>query len=107
MVLCFKLPAVPVIETVAVPLEAVLAAVRLRVLLEPVGFELKEALTPDGTPEEVRVTAPENPFTGTTVITVWPAAPPFAIVTAPGYAERLKFGTAAFTVRLKLVTAVC
>jgi hypothetical protein len=54
-------PAVPVIVTATVPEAAVLLAVRVRVLVDVVGFGLKEAVTPLGSAAAISVTLPENP----------------------------------------------
>ena len=87
-----KLPDVPVIVTVAVPVVAVLLAVRVRTLVDVVGFVPKVAVTPAGSPEADNVTLAEKPSTGLTVIVVVPPAPPCVMVTLPGEADRLKFG---------------
>ena len=101
-----KLPDVPVILTVNVPVVAVVLAVKDTVLVEVAGFGLNAAVTPDGTPEVARVTFPLNPFTGVIVIVLLPAVPPFAIVTALGAAKSVKLFTRAFTVRLMVVVEV-
>jgi hypothetical protein len=61
-------PDVPVIVTIAVPATAVELAVKVRVLLLVAGLELNAAVTPSGKPEAERVTAPEKPCNGVTVI---------------------------------------
>ncbi len=98
-------PDVPVTVTVTVPVAAVALAVRVRMLVEAAGFGLNEAVTPFGSPEAVSVTLPENPLTGVMVMVLVPLAPPCAMVTAFGEADRLKFG-GAFTVRLSGVVFV-
>ena len=103
VVVALRLPEVPVIVTVAVPAFAVLLAVRVSVLVEVAGFGLKEAVTPVGNPEAASVTLPENPPDGVMVIVLVPLAPPLAMVTELGEADRLKLCTEAFTVRLSVV----
>ena len=93
VVLALKLPEVPVMVTVAVPSFAVLLAVRVSVLVEVAGFGLNEAVTPFGNPEAASDTLPENPFTGVMVMVLVPLAPPLAMVTTFGEAERLKLCT--------------
>jgi hypothetical protein len=93
VVLAFRLPEVPVMVSVAVPSFAVLLAVRVSVLVEVAGFGLNEAVTPFGNPEAASDTLPENPFTGVMVMVLVPLAPPLAMVTAFGEAERLKLCT--------------
>jgi hypothetical protein len=63
-----RLPDVPEIVTVAVPKVAVLLAVSVRVLVEPVLVGTKEAVTPAGKPEAVKLTFAEKLPMGTTVI---------------------------------------
>ena len=57
-----RLPEVPVIVTVAVPVLAVLLAVRVSVLVLVALLGLNEAVTPLGRPEAARLTLPLNPF---------------------------------------------
>lgn len=90
VVVALRLAEVPVIVTVTVPVFAVALAVRVRTLLEVAGFGLKEAVTPFGSPEAASVTLPENPFNGLMVMALAPLAPPFAMVTVFGKAERVK-----------------
>jgi len=87
--------------TVAVPVVAVLLAVRVSVLEVVAEAGLNEAVTPVGRPEADRPTLPVKPFSGVTV-TVPVPLPPWVILTLFGDAERLKSG-AAFTVRLTVV----
>ncbi len=89
VVAALRLPEVPVIVTVAVSFVAVALAVRVRMLVEVAGFGLNEAVTPFGSPEAVSVTLPENPLIGVMAMVLVPAAPPFAMVTAFGKAERV------------------
>jgi len=88
----FRLLEVPVMVTVAVPVVAVLLAVRVSRLVDVVGFVPKVAVTPGGSPVADSVTLPEKPSTGLTVIVVAPPAPPCVIVTLPGEADKVKFG---------------
>jgi hypothetical protein len=101
-----RLPEVPVIVTVTVPVVVVELAVRLRVLVDVAGFGLKTAVTPAGNPEAASVTSPVNPLTGVIVTVLFPAAPPFAIVTASGEADKVKLFTRELTVRLSVVEFV-
>jgi hypothetical protein len=71
-----RLPEVPVIVRLAVPVAAVLVALSVTVLLEVAGFGLNgDAVIPAGKPEMLRVTFPANPFTGLTVTLVGVLAP--------------------------------
>ena len=92
VVVCARLPEVPVIVTVAPPVVAEALAVSVRTLVPVAGFELKPAVTPVGKPEAASVTAPLNPFVGAIVIVLVPPAPPCVIVTLDGEAESEKFG---------------
>jgi hypothetical protein len=85
VVVCVRLPDVPVIVTVAVPVVAVPLAVNVSVLVLVVGFGLNDAVTPVGKPDAASVTLPVNPFNGVTVIVLVPV-PPCTIVTAAGEA---------------------
>jgi len=74
VVLAFRLPEVPLMVTVAVPVVAVLLAVNVSVLVEVLG----SYRTPGHTarkPDAVRVTLPVNPPAGVTVIVVAPLLP--------------------------------
>jgi hypothetical protein len=82
-----KLPEVPVMATVAVPVVAVLLAVNVKVLVVVAGFVLKDAVTPLGKPDADKVTLPVNPFCGVTVTVLVPLAP-CAIVKLLGDEER-------------------
>jgi len=90
VVVSFRLPEVPVMVIVEVPAFAVLAAVRVRMLVEVAGFGLNCAVTPFGSVELDSVTLPENPFTGVMVMVLVPLAPPLAMLTELGEAERVK-----------------
>ncbi len=97
LVVALRLPDVPVIVTVVVLRFDVLAAVRVRTLVEVAGFGLKAALTPAGSPEAINVTLPENAFAGVTVMALV-ALPPGSRMTVLNEAVRVKLGFA--TVRL-------
>jgi hypothetical protein len=92
-----RLPDVPVIVTVAVPVAALLLAESVSVLLVVVVAGLNEAVTPAGKPDAVRPTLPVKPFNAATDTVLVPLLP-CVIVTLPGAVDREKFG-AAFTVR--------
>jgi hypothetical protein len=86
-----KLPDVPVMVTVTVPVVAVLLAVSVKVLVLAVLLGLKDAVTPLGKPDADKLTLPLKPFCGVTVIVLVPAVP-CVIVKLLGDAERVKFG---------------
>jgi len=94
-----RLPDVPVMVTILVPVVAVPLAVRVKVLEEVAGFGLKDAMTPLGRPDADRFTLPLNPFCGVTVIVLMPLAP-CVTLTLPGEAERAKLGGATVTVKV-------
>ena len=95
-----KLPDVPVIVTVTVPLAAVVLAVNVAVLLEVAELGLKEAVTPLGSPDADKLTLLVKPFEGVMVIVLVPLLPR-VIVRLFGEADKVKFAEpAAFTVRL-------
>src|ERR1017187_6146568 len=104
VVVLFKLPDVPVIVTVAVPVAAVTLAVRVSVLLLVAGLGLNAAVTPLGRPDAERVTLPLKPFDGVMLIVLVPWLP-CVMVTAFGEAERLKVFRV-FTERLSTVVFV-
>jgi len=91
VVVLLKLPEVPLIVTVLVPVAAVLVAVSVSVLVPAVLAGLNTALTPDGRPDADKLTLPLNPFCGVTVIVVVPLVP-CVITTEAGDAIRVKFG---------------
>ena len=68
-------PLVPVTVTLAVPVAAVLEAVKVTVLVPVVDAGLKLAVTPVGKPLAAKATEPVKPFTGATVIVLLPPAP--------------------------------
>ena len=75
VVLCVKLPDVPVTVTVTVPVVAVLLAANVSVLEPVAGLGLKEAVTPLGKPELDRETLLLKPFAGVMVIVLFPLEP--------------------------------
>ena len=75
VVLCVRLPEVPMIVTFVVPATAVLEAVRVNVLVLLVLAGLNEAVTPVGRPLAVRATEPVKPPESVTVIVLVPLAP--------------------------------
>jgi len=86
-----KLPDVPVIVTVTVPVAAVLPAVSVIVLVLAVLLGLNDAVTPLGSPEADKLTLPLKPVCGVTVIVLVPL-PPCRIVTLLGELESERFG---------------
>lgn len=97
VVVWVKLPDVPVIVTVEAPVAAVLLAASVRT------DEAKDAVTPDGRADAVKVTVPLNPPTGVTVMVDLPVEP-CVTDTLPGDADKLKSGaTVAETLRLTVV----
>jgi len=73
-VLC-RLPDVPVMVTVYVPAATEVAVLKVSVLLVVVLDALKDAVTPDGSPDAARLTVPWNPFCGLMAIALVPEAP--------------------------------
>jgi hypothetical protein len=90
-VLAFKTPEVPVTVMLKVPVAALLFVVRLSVLVEAVVVGLNDAVTPVGIPVAARLTLPEKPLAGTTVIVLWPLAP-WSTLTLAGEGESVKLG---------------
>ena len=94
-----KLPEVPVMVTVTVPVVADPLEMSVNVLVLVAMPGLKDGVTPLGRPDADRLTLPLKPFCGVTLIVLVPLAP-CTIVTLLGDAESVKFATgAAFTVR--------
>jgi hypothetical protein len=91
VVVLVKLPDVPVIVIVTVPVVAEPLAVKVSKLVLVVGLGLKYAVTPLGSVEIERVTLPLNPPAGTTVMVVLPGEPPCTTVTLPGDAESVNW----------------
>lgn len=75
VVVCAKLPDVPVTVTVAAPVLAVRLAVSFNVLLVVAGFDTKVAVTPLGSPDAERFTLPSKPFIGVIVIVLLAVVP--------------------------------
>lgn len=69
-----KLPDVPVMVTMTLPVTAVAPAVKVSVLVPVVLAGLKDAVTPLGKPEADSATVPLKPFRGLMVIVLelWP-----------------------------------
>lgn len=86
-----KLPEVPAIVTVTVPVFAALPAVNVKVLVLVVLPGLKEAVTPLGSPEADKLTLPLKPFCGVTVIVLGPTVPCIRLK-LPGEAASVKLG---------------
>ena len=89
-----RLPDIPVIVTVEVPVAAVALAVKVTTLVDVVGLVPNVAVTPAGRPEADNVTLPVKPPEGVTVIVLLPLLP---CVTAKlaGEADSEKSGVAA------------
>lgn len=68
VVVCVRLPDVPVMVTVLVPGAAVPVAENVRALVVVVEAGVKVAVTPLGRPDAVKATLPVKPFFGVTVI---------------------------------------
>jgi len=73
---CVRLPDVPVIVTVLVPVAAALLAVNVSELVVVAGFVLKVPETPLGSVDVDNVTFPVKPFLGVTVIVSAPLVLP-------------------------------
>jgi len=86
VVVCVRLPDLPVTVTVAVPAVAEALAVKVNVLLDVAGLGLKLAVTPLGKPDVDRLTLPLKPFAGVIVIVLVPAVP-CTILSVLGLAE--------------------
>ena len=92
VVVCVRLPDVPVMVTVDVPVVAVELAVNDTELVEVVGLVPKLAVTPEGRPEAERVTLPVNPPDGVTVTVLLPLVVPCTTLKLVGEAESEKLG---------------
>jgi hypothetical protein len=86
-----RLPETPVTVTMPPPLATELAAPSVKVLAVCVGFELKTALTPAGSPLAVKRTVLLKPYSGLTEIVLLTFPPPTNMMLA-GAAERMKLG---------------
>jgi hypothetical protein len=89
VVVMVKRPAVPVMVTLLVPVDAVPLAVNVKVLVFAVLVGLKDAVTPLGSPETAKLTLPLKPFRGTTVTVLVPLLP---CVMVTEDAKRTKLG---------------
>jgi hypothetical protein len=88
VVVCVKLPDVPVMVTVTVPVVATLLAASVNVLVVVAGLGLNDAVTPLGRPEADKLTLPLKPFCAVILIALVPL-PPCVIVKLVGDAERV------------------
>lgn len=86
-----RLPEVPVMVRVAVPIAAEVAAVRVNTLVVEVLDGVNNAETPDGSPDADNVALPVKPFCGTTVM-VLVTVPPWPTFGLEGAAESVKLG---------------
>lgn len=75
VVVAVRLPEVPVMVTVELPVVAVELAVRVSTLVPVVGFVANAAVTPLGRPDAASVTLPLNPPTSVTLIVLVPLLP--------------------------------
>ena len=91
VVVFVKLPDVPVMVTVKVPVAAVPVADRVKRLLEVAGFVPNAAPTTLGKPDAVKFTLPLNPLRGLMVMVVEPEAP-WRSVKPAGDEESAKLG---------------
>lgn len=91
VVVAVKLPEVPVIVTVAVPVVAVEDAVSVSTLVPVVGLVPNAAVTPLGSPDAASVTLPVNPPASVTLIVLVPLLP-WVTVKLLGEAESVKLG---------------
>ena len=99
---CVKVPDEPLMVTMTAPVVAVLLAVKVKVLVLVVLLGLKDAVTPFGSPEAVKLTLPLKPFNRFTLIVLVPMAP-CARLKLLGDAERVKSGVrAVFVVTVTL-----
>ena len=70
-----KVPEMPVTVTVEVPIAAVALVATVSVVEAESGLELKDAVTPLGSPDAEKVTLPVKPFRGVTVMALKPEVP--------------------------------
>ena len=99
-VVAVRLPEVPVMVTMVVPVVPILFAVKVSVLVVVVLGGLKEAITPGGRPDAVRLTLPVNPTREFTVMVLAPPAAPWVIVRLFGEVESVKLGDPRTLIRL-------
>lgn len=94
MFVCFsRVPEIPLMPILNVPMSALLPTVNVKVLDEFVGFGLKDAVILLGSPDRDNLTLPAKPLTGLTLTVTVPLAPR-AILMLVGEAESVKFGPA-------------
>jgi hypothetical protein len=86
-----KLPEVPAMVTLDVPIAAATPAPKVTVVEPGSGLELKEAVTPPGIPDAEKVTLPVKPFRGETVMALKPDVP-CTTARLAGEAESVKPG---------------
>src|SRR5208283_5524458 len=103
VVVAVKLPDVPIIVTVDVPVAADALAVKVNALVLVVGFGTNPAVTPLGNPDALRLTLPVKPFSAFTVIVLVPLFP-CTMLKLVGLADSVKLGLGV-TVRLTVVVA--
>ena len=83
-----RLPDVPVIVTVTVPMVAVPLAASVTVLVAVARLGLNDAVTPLGRPDADKLTLPPKPFCGV-IVTVLVPLVPCVMLKLPGDAERV------------------
>ena len=93
-----RLPQVPVMVTVTVPIAALLLAVNVKVLEPVAGFVPNDAVTPLGRPDADRLTLPLNPLCGVTVTVLVPPLP--CMMLRLGWEEESVKFPVGFTVRV-------
>ena len=102
-----KPPDVPLMVTFAVPAGAVLLAANVKVLAPVVLLGSKEAVTPLGRPEVLKLTLPVKPFCGV-IVMVLVLLVPGAMLKVFGDAERAKFGSVGLVMEtLSKVAVAC
>src|SRR5271165_1151542 len=108
LVVCVRLPLVPVMVTVDVPTGVVPLVVTVSVELpDPVTVAgTKFAVVPDGNPLALSVTTPPNPFNAP-ILAVYVVALPATTVCVPGVAVRLKLGGGGVPLTASVTPAVC
>ena len=106
VVVWVRVPDVPVIVIVLVPVVADALAVKVSTLVEVVGLVPNVAVTPLGRAELESVTDPVKPPEGVTVMVLFPLVP-WVTLKLAGEADSVKFGAAgALIVRLTEVVCV-
>ncbi len=95
VVVCVRLPDVPVMVTVLVPVAAVLLAVNVRELVVVVEAGAKVAVTPAGSGDADKATVPVKPFVGVTVMVSAPLVLPWVAVKVVADPAILKSGAGA------------